>query len=67
VSVRGKIVAKILPCDPPPIENEKSDIPYFARRKVSPEFAAAEAAGKFKAGKTDITKWISEDREDRDL
>ncbi|MGZ8900856.1 MAG: type II toxin-antitoxin system Phd/YefM family antitoxin [Limisphaerales bacterium] len=60
VTARGKPVAKIVPCPP---EVPESDVPYFARRKMSPEFRKLQE-GKLKGG-TDSTQAISEDREDR--
>jgi hypothetical protein len=44
-------------------------VPYFARRKISPEFARLQARSAFrrKPGDRDITELISEDREDRSL
>jgi antitoxin (DNA-binding transcriptional repressor) of toxin-antitoxin stability system len=54
----GKPVAKLLPTDAP------REIPYFAGRKVSPEFERLEKAGKLRGGR-DSTIGISEDREDR--
>jgi antitoxin (DNA-binding transcriptional repressor) of toxin-antitoxin stability system len=60
VMARGKIIRKIVPCAP---ESPKSEVPYFARRVISPEFQRLEAEGKLKGG-TDITESISEVRED---
>jgi antitoxin (DNA-binding transcriptional repressor) of toxin-antitoxin stability system len=51
----GRIVAKILP------ECEQAEVPYFARRKVLPEFRALQNGGKL-TGRTDSTLAISEDR-----
>jgi prevent-host-death family protein len=58
VTDHGKIVAKIVP------EIEQRQIPYFARRKVSPEFEKLSTDLKVQRG-TDATVAISEDREDR--
>jgi antitoxin (DNA-binding transcriptional repressor) of toxin-antitoxin stability system len=54
ITDHGRQVARIVP-----LEN---DIPYFARRKCSPEFLAL--AGKFHYER-DITDIISEDRDAR--
>jgi prevent-host-death family protein len=58
VTDSGRIVAKILP------EAEPAQVPYFARRKVSPAFKRLDESGKTGRG-TDSTTAISEDREDR--
>ena len=52
----GRIVARILP------ERDQAEVPYFARRKVLPEFRALQNVGKLTA-RTDSTLAISEDRE----
>ena len=52
----GKTVARIVP------EHEHPEVPYFARRKLSPQFK--KIMHKLKGG-TDSTVIISEDREDR--
>jgi prevent-host-death family protein len=58
VTDRGRTVAKIVP------QREPSDVPYFARRKMSPAFKRLDESGKTGLG-TDSTVSISEDREDR--
>ena len=58
VTDSGRVVAKILP------EAEPPQVPYFARRKVSPAFKRLDESGKTGRG-TDSTTAISEDREDR--
>ncbi len=58
VTDSGRIVAKILP------EAEPAQVPYFARRKVSPAFKRLDESGKTGRG-TDSTIAISEEREDR--
>ncbi len=58
VTDSGRIVAKILP------EMESAEIPYFARRKLSPAFKRLDESGKTGRG-TDSTIAISKDREDR--
>jgi prevent-host-death family protein len=57
VTERGRLVAKIVPAAPVPIE------PYFARRKFTRAFLTRR--GHFKGG-TDATQIISEDR-DREI
>ena len=54
VTDRGKTVAKIVP------QEEKAEVPYFARRKLSPQFKAI--MHKLQGG-TDSTIIISEDRD----
>jgi prevent-host-death family protein len=58
VTDRGRMVAKIVP------EAEPAEVPYFARRKMSPGFKKLHDSGKLGLG-TDSTAGISEDREDR--
>jgi prevent-host-death family protein len=58
VTDRGRTVAKIVP------EREPGEVPYFARRKMSPAFRRLDESGKTGLG-TDSTVAISEDREDR--
>ena len=45
-------------------EAEPAEVPYFARRKLSPGFKKLDESGKTGLG-TDSTAAISEDREDR--
>ncbi len=56
ITDHGRTIARIVP------EAEKPEVPYFARRKLSPGFKAI--MHKLKGG-TDSTILISEDREDR--
>ena len=58
ITDRGKTIAKIVPQQP------ESEVPYFARRKLSPAFRKLMESGKLRGG-TDSTITISEDREDR--
>src|ERR1041385_7503895 len=58
VTDRGEPIAKIVAQSPP------AKTPYFARRKLLPEFEKLDAANKLSGG-TDSTVIISEDREDR--
>jgi prevent-host-death family protein len=58
VTDRGQTIARIVPQPP------QNEIPYFARRKMSPEFKRLWDSGKLRGG-TDSTQIISEDREDR--
>jgi prevent-host-death family protein len=58
VTDRGEPIARIVAQFP------AAKTPYFARRKLLPEFAKLDAANKF-CGGTDSTIAISEDREDR--
>lgn len=58
VTDNGRVVAKIVP------EAEPAEVPYFARRKVSPAFRRLDESGKTGRG-TDSTMAISDDREDR--
>lgn len=55
ITDRGQPIAKIVAHEPPP------KVPYFARRKLNPEFRAI--INKLVGG-TDSTQIISEDRED---
>jgi prevent-host-death family protein len=59
VTDRGEPVAKIVP------QSKEPEAPYFARRKMTPEFKKLWESGKLGAGGTDLTQMISEDREDR--
>jgi antitoxin (DNA-binding transcriptional repressor) of toxin-antitoxin stability system len=56
VTDRGKTVAKIVP------DSGLATTPYFARRKLRPEFRRLTASGKFRGGK-DSTDMISEERD----
>lgn len=58
VTDRGEAVARLTP------ESPRKDVPYFARRVLSPAFRKLTASGKRLRG-TDSTEAISEDREDR--
>jgi prevent-host-death family protein len=58
VTDNGRVVARILP------QAEPAEVPYFARRKLSPGFKKLDESGKTGRG-TDSTVAISEDREDR--
>ncbi len=58
VTDRGRIVAKIVP------ERDPNEVPFFARRKMSPAFKRLDESGKTGLG-TDSTVAISEEREDR--
>ena len=58
VTDRGEPVAKIIP------QGKTPEVPYFARRKMSPEFKKLSDSGKLRGG-TDLTVGLSEDREDR--
>ena len=51
-------VAKILP------KTDSREVPYFACRKLTPAFKKMQASGKLRGG-TNVTRIISEDREDR--
>ena len=59
VTDRGRVIAKIVP------ETDPAEIPYFARRNMSPAFRRLYQSGRLGAGGTDVTQLISEDREDR--
>jgi len=56
VTDRGKTIAKIVPEEPSP------EVPYFARRKLTPAFRKLMESGKLRGG-TDSTQIISEDRD----
>lgn len=60
VTDHGKTIAKIVPQQP------DSEVPYFARRQLTPAFRKLMASGQLRGG-TDSTILISEDREDRNL
>jgi antitoxin (DNA-binding transcriptional repressor) of toxin-antitoxin stability system len=59
VTDSGRVIAKIVP------ETERPEVPYFARRKMSPAFKRVYQSGRLGTGGTDVTELISEDREDR--
>ncbi|MGH7980482.1 MAG: type II toxin-antitoxin system Phd/YefM family antitoxin [Limisphaerales bacterium] len=54
----GRVIAKIIP------ETNGAGVPYFARRGASKAFSRLDASGKTGGG-ADVTRLISEDREDR--
>jgi prevent-host-death family protein len=56
ITDRGRTIAKIVP------QEESLDVPYFARRKLTPAFRKLMANGKLREG-TDSTIIISEDRD----
>jgi len=56
VSDRGRTVAKIVP------QTHEPEVPYFARRKVTPAFERLMRSGKLRGG-PDSTTAISEDRD----
>ena len=58
VTNRGKPVARIVPQEP------ETEIPYFARRRLTPAFRKLMESGRLRGG-TDSTRAISQDREDR--
>jgi prevent-host-death family protein len=58
VTDNGRVVAKIVPLTELPLA------PYFARRKPSAAFRKLDASRKTGRG-ADVTRTISEDREDR--
>ncbi len=58
VTERGQIIAKIVS------QRDSKRVPYFARRKPSPEFTKLDKSGKTGQGE-DATQSISKDREDR--
>jgi prevent-host-death family protein len=60
VSDHGETIARIVP------ERKMKDLPYFAKRNLSPAFQRLSTAGKLRGG-PDVTRIISDDREDRDL
>lgn len=59
VTDSGRVIAKIVS------EGEPAEVPYFARRKMSPGFRRVYRSGRLGARGTDVTLLISEDREDR--
>jgi antitoxin (DNA-binding transcriptional repressor) of toxin-antitoxin stability system len=59
VTDSGQVIAKIVP------ESEPAEVPYFARRKMSPAFRRLYLNGRLGAAGTDVTQLISNDREDR--
>ncbi len=59
VTDSGRVIAKIVP------DAEHAEVPYFARRKMSPAFRRLYQSGRLGAGGIDVTQLISEDREDR--
>ena len=58
VTDNGRVIARILP------DAGETKVPYFARRQPSEAFKRLDESGRT-AGGTDVTKGISEDREDR--
>ena len=58
VTNRGKPVARIVPQEPEP------EVPYFARRRLTPAFRKLMENGRLRGG-TDSTRAISQDRGDR--
>lgn len=58
VTDRGQAVARLAPEEP------RTEVPYFARRVLSPAFRKLSASGQPARG-TDSTAAISEEREDR--
>ena len=54
VTERGRVIAKLLPAASPP------PMPFFARRKLTKAFRAAQP---FLAGGADSTRGISDDRD----
>ena len=58
VTDNGRTIAKIIP------ETEGTGVPYFSQRKPSTAFSRLDESGKTGRG-TDVTRLISEDREDR--
>ena len=56
VTHRGKTVAKIVPQQEPP------EVPYFARRKLTPAFRTLMKSGKLRGG-ADSTRIVAEDRD----
>lgn len=61
ITDRGEPIAKIVP------QPKEPEVPYFARRQMSPEFKKLWDTGRLGAGGTDVTQMISEDREDRSI
>jgi antitoxin (DNA-binding transcriptional repressor) of toxin-antitoxin stability system len=62
VTDEGTAIARIFPEPSEPAVRDKAEVPYFARRVISPEFAKYLASGEVRPG-TDITQMISEDRD----
>ena len=60
VTDNGRAVARLTP------EAPQKDVPYFARRVLSPAFLKLSRSGKSARG-TDSTVAIAEDREDRSV
>lgn len=58
VTDNGRAIAKIIP------ETNDAGVPYFARRNVSTAFSKLDASGKTGGG-ADVTRFISEDRDDQ--
>jgi antitoxin (DNA-binding transcriptional repressor) of toxin-antitoxin stability system len=58
VTDRGRAIAKIQP------QADPRDIPYFARRRMSPAFRGLMQRGKLRGG-TDSTQIVSQDRDRR--
>ena len=58
VTDRGRAVARIVPHVAEP------EVPYFARRKLSPSFTTLAASGRLRGG-TDSTQIVSDDRDDQ--
>lgn len=58
VTDNGRTIAKIVP------ETAGAETPYFSQRKASAAFRRLDDSGKTGRG-TDVTRLISEDREDR--
>jgi antitoxin (DNA-binding transcriptional repressor) of toxin-antitoxin stability system len=56
VTDRGQPIAKIVP------QTREPEVPYFARRKLTPAFRKLMASGKLRGG-TDSTTVVSEDRD----
>lgn len=56
ITDRGKTVAKLVP------QQEASQSPYFARRKLTPAFRKLMKTGKLRGG-TDSTRIVSDDRD----
>jgi prevent-host-death family protein len=56
VTDRGRVVARIVP------QQELPQVPYFARRKVTPAFQKLMKSGRLRGG-TDSTRAVSEDRD----
>jgi prevent-host-death family protein len=56
VTDRGKTVARILP------HGDTPEVPYFARRVITPGFRKLMKSGKLRGG-TDATQIVSDDRD----